>query len=110
MDELLAPETLLRRIEVYVEEEVRAKRLPKSSYMVLCEAAFAGEVERGRVSMLTRDEMRAARMVTSALLARGMLRSTSHRAPLRLGLPPMSRSAGFPVFTPEGSNALVWTR
>jgi len=102
MDELLAPETLLRRIELHVEEEVRAKRLPKGSYMVLREAALAGEVERGRVPMLTGYEERAARMVTSALLARGLLTSTSHRAPLRLGFPIDVAERWFPRLYPGG--------
>ncbi len=87
MDELLDPANLLRRIEMHVEEEVRARRLPRGSYMLLREAVLAGEVERGRVPMLTGYEERAARMITSALVERGMLLSTGHRAPLRLGFP-----------------------
>lgn len=87
MGELLEPEALLRRMEIHVEEEVRAKRLPRGSFMVLREAALAGEVERSDVSMLTGYEERAARMVTSALVKRGMLVTGSHRAPLKLGFP-----------------------
>jgi Fic family protein len=102
MGELLDPETLLRRIEIHVEEEIRAKRLPKGSYMVLREAALAGEVERGRVPMLTGYEERAARMVTAALVDRGMLTATSHRAPLRLGFPAEVAERWFPRLYPAG--------
>ena len=100
MSELLEPETLLRRIEIYVEEEIRAKRLPKGSFMVLREAALAGEVERSRAQMLTGYEERAARAVTSALADRGLLFATSHRAPLRLGFPSDVVERWFPRLYP----------
>lgn len=70
--------------------------------MVLREAALAGEMERGRVTMLTGYEERAARMVTSALLAGGLLTSTSHRAPLRLGFPIDVAERWFPRLYPRG--------
>lgn len=103
MSELLEPEALLRRMEIHVEEEVRAKRLPKGSFMVLREAALAGEVERSRVQMLTGYEERAARMVTSALVDRGMLVAASHRAPLRLGFPADVAERWFPRLYPADS-------
>jgi Fic family protein len=85
MGDLLEPSEMLRRMEIHIEEEIRAKRLPKGSFAVLREAALTGEVERGKVPTLTNYEERAARMVTSALVDKGLLTSTSHRAPLRLG-------------------------
>lgn len=100
MSKLLEPEVLLRRIELHVEEEVRAKRLPRGSFMVLREAALNGEVERGRVPSLTGYEERAARMVTAALVDRGMLMSPSSRAPLRLGFPADVAERWFPHLYP----------
>ncbi len=102
MSDLLDPAEMLRRIEIYTEEEVRAKRLPRGSFAVLREAALAGEVSRGKVGALTNYEERAARMVTAALLERGMLTSTSHRAALRLGFPSSVAERWFPRLYPNG--------
>lgn len=102
MEKLLDPEELLRRMEIHVEEEVRARRLPRGSYVVLREAALAGQVERGRVPTLTGYEERAARMVTSALVERGMLKAGSHRAPLRLAFPAEIAERWFPRLYPTG--------
>jgi Fic family protein len=102
MSDLLAPEELLRRMEIHIEEEMRARRLPKGSFAVLREAALAGEVERGKVPMLTGYEERAARMVSSALLEKGLLQSASHRAPLRLGFPADAVERWFPRLYPAG--------
>ena len=101
MSALLEPEEFLRRMEIHIEEEVRAKRLPKGSFMVLREAALAGEVERGKVPLLTGYEERAARMVTAALIDKGMLASTNHRAPLRLAFPVDVAERWFPRLYPS---------
>lgn len=100
MAELLEPEELLRRMEIHLEEEIRAKRLPKGSFMVLREAALAGEVERSKVPMLTGYEERAARKVTSELVKSGMLKATSTRAPLRLAFPASIAERWFPRLYP----------
>lgn len=105
MSDLLEPEVLLRRIEHHIDEEVRAKRLPRGSFMVLREAAISGEVERGRIPSLTGYEERAARMVTAALVDRGMLISTSSRAPLRLGFPVDVAERWFPRLYPVDAGA-----
>ncbi|RYC30788.1 Fic family protein [Lichenibacterium minor] len=100
MGGLMEPEALDRRIEVHIEEEVRAKRLPRGSFTVLREAVLAGEVERSRVPLLTDYEERAARKITSALVQRGMLVGESSRAPLRLGLPVDAVERWFPRLYP----------
>lgn len=100
MRELLDPAELLRRMEIHVEEEVRAKRLPKGSFAVLREAVMAGEVERGAVAFLTGQGERSARMVTSALVEKGMLTAKSHRAPLRLAFPASAAERWLPLLYP----------
>ena len=100
MGGLMEPEALDRRIELHIEEEVRARRLPRGSFAVLREAVFSGEVERSRVALLTGYEERAARKVTSALVNRGMLVAESSRAPLRLGLPVDAVERWFPQLYP----------
>ncbi|MBN8500082.1 MAG: Fic family protein [Sphingomonadales bacterium] len=102
MSDLLEPEEMLRRMEIHIEEEVRAKRLPRGSFAVLREASLAGEVPRGKVGELTNYEERAARMVSAALLDRGMLTSASHKAPLRLGFPASVAERWFPRLYPAG--------
>jgi Fic family protein len=102
MSNLLEPQEMLRRMEIHIEEEVRAKRLPRGSFAVLREAALAGEVPRGKVGALTNYEERAARMVSAALLDRGMLTAASHRAPLRLGFPATVAERWFPRLYPAG--------
>ncbi len=87
MSGLLEPATLLTRIEIHIEEEIRAKRLLRGSFAVLREAVIGGEVERSRIPSLTGYEERGARNVTAALIDRGMLAASSHRAPLRLAFP-----------------------
>src|SRR5690554_627204 len=100
MRELLDPTELLRRMEIHIEEEVRAKRLPKGSFAVLREAVIAGEVERGMVAFLTGQGERSARMVTSALVDKGMLVAKSHRAPLRLAFPASAAERWLPLLYP----------
>jgi len=87
MTSLLESDKLITRIEIHIEEEMRAKRLPRGSFEVLREAVHTGEVERSKVPSLTGYEERNARNVTAALVDRGMLTASSHRAPLRLAFP-----------------------
>lgn len=103
MNGLLEPDMLLRRIEIHVEEEVRSKRLQRGSYAVLREAVLAGEVERSKIPMLTGYEERGARNVTSALVERGMLIATSHKAALRLAFPADVAERWFPNLYPANA-------
>lgn len=105
MSGLLDTETLLRRIEIHVEEEVRAKRLMRGSFAVLREAVLAGEVERAKIPFLTGYEERGARNVTAALVERGMLTSTSHRAALRLAFPADVTERWFPNLYPANAGS-----
>lgn len=103
MEGLLDPATLLRRIEIHVEEEIRAKRLMRGSFAVLREAVLAGEVERSMIPMLTGYEERGARNVSAALVEAGMLAATSHRAPLRLAFPSGVAERWFPNLYPASA-------
>ena len=87
MDSLFEPQELLNRIEVWVSEEIGARRLPKGSWPLLREAVQAGELPRGRARVLTGYEERQARTVLGKLLARGLLVADSERGPVRLGFP-----------------------
>ena len=87
MESLFDPLELLNRMEIWANEEVRARRLPKGSWLLLREAVLTGEFPRGRAAALTGYEERQARTVLGRLLARGLLVSDADRGPVRLGFP-----------------------
>lgn len=87
MAELLQPGELLRRIQIHMEDEIRAGRLPHGSFPVLREAVIAGEVERAHARELTGYRERKGREVVSELLRAGLLVSESDRSPLRIAFP-----------------------
>jgi Fic family protein len=87
MAELLQPGELLRRIQIYTEDEARAGRLPEGSFPVLREAVIAGDVERAHARDLTGYRERKGREVVSELLRAGLLVSESDRSPVRIAFP-----------------------
>ena len=87
MAELLKARELLRRIQLYTEDEFRAGRLPEGSFPVLREAFLAGEVERAHARELTGYRERKGREVVSELLRAGLLVSASDRSPVRIAFP-----------------------
>ncbi len=96
MASLLAPETLLDRIERWSREEIAARRLPKGSFALLREALLAGGFERGRVTALTAYKDRKARDVLYQLMARGLLIADSPRGKVQLAFPAEVAEAWFP--------------
>lgn len=87
MESLLQPGELLRRMKLYVDDEVAAGRLPKGTLALLREALLAGEVDRGKAADLTGYQVRRGREVLAQLLKMGLLVSQGPRAPVRLGFP-----------------------
>lgn len=100
MNSLLQPSQLLDRIERYVEDEIRAGRLPRGSFQLLREAVLTGELERGRAADLTGYSERAARTILSALTHIGILVSDSPRGPVRLAFPAPIVERWFPNLYP----------
>jgi Fic family protein len=96
MEGLLEPTELLRRIEIWCEEEMRARRLPRGSWPLLKEAVVSGEVPRGKAAELTGYETRQARTVLSTLIEQGYLTADSHRRAVRLGFPAKIIDRWFP--------------
>src|SRR5262249_38678686 len=103
MNELLQPPELLRRIQLYVDDEVAAKRLPRGSFPLLREAFREGEIARGRAPELTGYEERRARQIVAELLDKHLLRSSSHRSPLRLAFPIDTHERWLPNLYPAES-------
>jgi Fic family protein len=100
MRSILEPTELLTRIEIYIEEEVRAGRLPKAAFHLLREALLSGEFQRGKAVSITGYGERAARMTLSALIERGLLVSDTPKAPVRLGFPLDVVERWFPALYP----------
>jgi Fic family protein len=105
MRSILEPSELLRRMEIHVEEEVRAGRLPKGTFPLLREALLAGEFERGQAPTLTGYKERMARNVLSRLLELGLLTAPGPKAPVRLGFPIGVIERWFPALYPGGQIA-----
>ena len=87
MESLLQPSELLRRMKLYVDDEVSARRLPRGCLALLREAFLAGELDRARAADLTGYRERRGRQILSTLIGRGLLVSPGPRAPVRLGFP-----------------------
>lgn len=100
MRSVLEPSELLRRVEIYAEDEVRAGRLPKGSFPLLREAVLTGEFERGHAPALTGYKERMARSVLARLLELGMLVSSGPKSPVRLGFPISVVDRWFPALYP----------
>jgi Fic family protein len=100
MDSLLQPAELLRRMKLYVDDEVAAGRLPNGSLKLLREAFLAGEFERGRAGEISSYQERRGRQILSLLLDKGLLVSQGPRAPVRLGFPIEAAERVFPRLYP----------
>jgi Fic family protein len=100
MRSILEPSELLRRIEIYVEEEMRAQRLPKGSFPLLREVLLAGEIERGAAPSITGYAERMARTVVSKLVERGLLTSVTPKGALTLAFPLTVVERWFPSLYP----------
>lgn len=87
MASILEPGELLRRMQLYCEDEIRAERLPKGSFDLLREALLAGSFERGKADAITGYKERQARSVLADLVSKGLLVSASPKSPVRLGFP-----------------------
>ncbi len=79
MQSLLQPGELLRRMKLYVDDEVSAKRLPARSMPLLREALIVGELQRGRAPEITGYQERRGREVLSSLIEKGLLVSHGPR-------------------------------
>ena len=100
MDNLLEPAELLRRMEIWCEEETRANKLPKGSWSLLREAVMAGKFERGKAPDLTGYQERQARTVLNKLIDFGLLVSPTSRSDVRLGFPIAVVDRWFPRLYP----------
>ncbi len=85
MSSLLSTDELLNRMDMYIKEEVSAKRLLKGSFALLREALYAGEFKRSKAEEITGYQERQARKILTKLVSKGYLISDTERAAVRLG-------------------------
>jgi Fic family protein len=85
MSGLLSTDELLNRMDIYIKEEVSAKRLLKGSFALLREALYAGEFKRSKAEEITGYQERQARKVLTRLVSKGYLISDTERGAVRLG-------------------------
>jgi Fic family protein len=103
MEGLIQPDRLRDRILIWTEEEIRANALPPKAGAVLEAVLYLGELPRSNVARILGTSERNARRVTSALLERDVLVSSSTRAPLRLAFPAKLAPRWMPGLFPEPS-------
>jgi Fic family protein len=101
MERIVQPERLRNRMLIWVEEEIRADRLPPKSSAILEAVLYRGELPRGDAEKVLGTSPRHARRITSALVERGVLTSASTRAPLRLAFPAALAPRWMPGLFPE---------
>jgi hypothetical protein len=101
MDTLLQPAELAKRIQRYVENEIRSGKLLEGSWPLLREALYEGELERGRAAELTGYKERQARTILKALLDKKLLVSNTPKGLVRLNFPLDVVEAWFPQLYPS---------
>jgi len=101
MEGLVRPDLLRNRILVWAKEEIQGDRLPQKADVVLQAVLYRGELARGDVAELLGATDRTARRITSPLLERGVLTSTSTRAPLWLAFPAALAGRWMPGLFPD---------
>ncbi|MBX9844586.1 MAG: Fic family protein [Xanthobacteraceae bacterium] len=101
MEELVQPERLRTRIQLWAEEEVRLDQLPPKAGSVLDAVLYRGDLPRADVADVLGSTPRHARRIVSSLLERGVLTSKGIREPLTLAFPAALASRWMPGLFPE---------
>lgn len=101
MESLVQPDELRTRMLVWVEEEVKADRLPAKSGKLLESILFRGELPKGDVEKLLEVSERSARRFYTALIDRGILTTEGTHAPLRIAFPAALASRWMPGLFPD---------
>jgi Fic family protein len=101
MEELVQPDRLRTRIQVWAEEEIRLDQLPQKAGNLLDAILYRGELPRGDVAEALDLTPRHARRIVGALLQRGVLASKGPRHPLTLAFPATLGARWMPGLFPD---------
>lgn len=96
MRSTLEPQQLLTRIELYLREEIVAKRLLPGSERVVAAVFRVGELERGRAAAASGYQERQGRKVLQRLLETGLLVSDTPKGAVRVSFPSTLLERYFP--------------
>jgi len=101
MESILEPGTLTERVRKYCIEQIEEKKLPRGSFETLRELILSGSLPRSRIAAVTNYKERQARTITSILTERGLVKSDSPRADLKLNIPHEVVEEWFPKLYPQ---------
>lgn len=101
MEGLMQPDALRTRIQLWAEEQIRMGRLPARAGAVLDAILYRGEIPRADVAEIVGTGERHARRTVASLVQRGVVVSSSSRAPLQLAFPAELASRWMPGLFPE---------
>lgn len=101
MKSLIEPETLIKRLNLYINEEIGLKKLPEGSFALLKEVILFDEVERGSASQITGYQTRQARTILNTLCKEGFLVSDTPKSAVRIVFPLKSIDRIFPSLYPS---------
>jgi Fic family protein len=95
-------EKIESRIEWFVSERSTKNEMPQSSSRLLRALFMQGNVKRGEVPSILNTSETTSRRIVRKLTDLGLVTSTSHRAPLTVGLPTYALAYYFPsLYIPE---------
>jgi Fic family protein len=99
MEKLLRLDHIEARIDWYVQSRQQQNQpsIHPEAARLLRAVFMRGAVARGQAPAILNMSERSARRVVSGLLEEGLLQSSSHRAPLTIGLP----TASLPYYFPD---------
>lgn len=101
MQELLAPESLTRRVEGYVQKRAFEKTLRLEARHILTELIYRGELTRGDAVRISGLKERTARDMIGQMLVEGLLSSDTPKGKLRIAFPDPVRESYLPrLFLP----------
>lgn len=101
MEELVQPEKLHTRIQLWGEEEARLGTLHEKAGPLLEAILYRGELPRGEVAERIGTSERTANRVVAGLIDHGVISSTSRKAPLRIRFPAKLATRWMPGLFPE---------
>ena len=101
MEGLMQPGALHTRIQLWAEEQIRLGHLPARAGAVLDALLYRGEIPRSDVAGIVGTGERHARRAVASLVQRGVVVSSSSRAPLQLAFPAELASRWMPGLFPE---------
>ena len=104
MEDLMQPDRLRARVQLWAEEEMRLGHLPARSGQILEAILYRGQLPRAEVAGLLGVPERTARRVTAALLDYGVLISATTKTPLRLAFPARLAGRWMPGLFPDKSS------